>query len=182
MDEHAQHADVWMIHRDLARVPHYALPAGYRMRFYREGDLDSWLRIHATDRFFIPTAETFAAYLPGDTAYRATRIMFLVDPQGADIGTITAWNTDELFGRAIGRIHWVAIVPAAQGRGLAKPMLSAACVVLREQGYGEACLDTNTRRVPAINLYRHFGFEPFVRDERERAAWQAVAPWLKLPL
>ncbi len=170
---------VWMIHRDLARVPAWPFPAGYHMRPYTAGDLKTWLQVQADDPFFVPTAEIFAAALPGDDAYLAERVMFMVDPAGAAIGTITAWNTASLTGDEIGQIHWVAIVAAARGRGLAKPMLSAVCERLRAFGHRAACLETNTRRVPALNLYRQAGFEPFPRDEAEEQAWRAVAPLLK---
>lgn len=187
-----------MIHRNLALAPSIALPPGYRMRFYRDGDIDQWLRIQlAADPDYGATAEMFAHELPGDTAHLATRVMFLVDPTGSDIGTITAWNDSEIEGRDIGRIHWVAIAREAQGRGLAKPMLSAAIAVLRALGYGAAWLWTGTApiemwpqliRLPCsppiapINLYRSFGFEPYLRDAADRAAWRALAPHLKLPI
>ncbi|MBA3945801.1 MAG: GNAT family N-acetyltransferase [Herpetosiphonaceae bacterium] len=180
MHEQLPNVGVWMLHRDLSRAPRFSLPPGYRMRFYHDGDLHTWLRIQATDPFSVPTAETFARSMPGDTLHLAARVMFLVDPLGADIGTITAWNNDHFNDCDIGQIHWVAIIPAAQGRGLAKPMLSAACDVLRTHGYAEACLETNTARIPALNLYPQFGFEPYVRDEAERNAWRTVAPRLKI--
>jgi GNAT superfamily N-acetyltransferase len=171
--------DVIMLHRDLGRAPSFALPQGYHMRPYQAGDLDTWLRIQATDPFFAPTAETFAEALPGDDAYRAERVMFLVGPEGAEIGNITAWNTAQFTGEDIGQVCWVALVPEARGRGLGKPLLSAACATLRERGYTQAFVDTNMRRIPALNLYLQFGFEPLLRDEEEQAAWRAVAPYLK---
>ena len=110
--EQLPNVDVWMIHRDLANAPRYALPAGYRMRAYREGDVAAWVRIQqAAEKFSAPTAETFADSMAGDTDYLAARVMFLVDPAGVDIGTITAWNDAEFDGRDMGRIHWVAMVP-----------------------------------------------------------------------
>jgi hypothetical protein len=35
------------------------------------------------------------------------------------------------------------------------------------------------RRIPALNLYLQFGFEPMLRDEEEQAAWRAIAPHLR---
>ncbi len=180
--EPTPNVDVWMLNDDLSRLTLGAFPSGYRMRFYRPGDLVTWLHIQATDPFFAPTAETFAASVPGNDAYLGTRVMFLLDPTGVAIGTITAWNTDRLTGTDIGQIHWVALLPAARGRGLAKPMLSAACAVLREQGHQAACLETNTQRIPALNLYLQFGFVPYARSKTEREAWEAVAPQLKYGL
>jgi GNAT superfamily N-acetyltransferase len=182
MSKQPVNSDVWMTHPDLAAIASPPLPGGYRMRFYGQGDLDIWLRIQAHDPFFVPTAETFAASMPGDTALLASRVMFLVDPAGEDVGTVTAWSNDRLIGREIGQIHWVALVLAARGRGLAKPMVSAACALLHERGYREACLETNTRRIPALNLYLALGFAPFVRNEVERQAWRGVAPRLRAPL
>lgn len=183
MDSQLPNISVWMIHRNLPSAPRYTLPAGYRMRFYEVGDIATWVRIQqAADPFSVPTAEQFATSMPGETGYVAQRVMFLIDPSGAEIGTITAWNDDTFDNREMGHIHWVAITPAAQGRGLAKPMLSAACELLCARGYTEAWLETGTGRIPALNLYLQFGFVPHPRDENERAAWRAVAPRLKSTL
>lgn len=179
MDAQLPDVDVIMFHRDLRQAPFFTLPQGYQMRFYRPGDLDTWLRTQATDPFFVPTAEAFAEVLPGDDAYRAERVMFLVDPDGVEIGNITAWNTDQVTGQDIGQICWVALVPTARGRGLGKPLLSAACAALLERGYTQAFVDTNTRRIPALNLYLRFGFEPYLRDEDEESAWRSIVPHLR---
>ncbi len=175
--------DVFMIHRDLTEAPRFSLPPGYGMRCYAEGDIATWVRIQqAAEQFFVPTDKTFTDSMPGDTAHLAARVMFLVDPTGAEIGTITAWDAPAFVGPNTGQIHWVAIVPAAQGRGLAKPMLSAACDLPRARGYARAWLESNVSRIPALNLYLGFGFDPDPRDEAERAAWRHVAPALKTPI
>lgn len=171
-----------MVQPNLAEAPVFELPEGYRIRMYRDGDLAEWLRIQRTDRYFQPTAATFAETLPGDTADLAARVMFLVDPAGVDIGSVTAWRNSTVTDHEIGHIHWVAIVPQAQGRGLAKPMLSHAIERMRIFGYSEACLETNTIRVPALNLYLRFGFQPYPRNDNEYQAWRAVAPYLNLTL
>lgn len=182
MSEQPADSDVWMIHPNLGAVASPPLPSGYRMRFYGEGDLAVWLRIQAHDPFFVPTADTFADSMPGDAALLASRVRFLADPAGEDVGTVTAWSNDRLTGWEIGQIHWVALVPVARGYGLAKPMVGAACALLHERGYREACLETNTRRIPALNLYLALGFQPFVRSEAERQAWRSVAPQLRSPV
>lgn len=173
-----------MINRDLRNAPRFALPNGYRMRFYRDGDITTWLRIQAAAEkpSEPPGEDTFRDEYGWDHAYLAERIMFLVDPEDRDIGTITAWNDTEFEHRELGRIHWVAIVPEAQGVGLAKPMLSAACGVLGDHGHREAWLGTDSSRVPAVNLYLQFGFVPYPRDGIERDAWQTLAPQLRYPL
>ena len=185
MTETTPNIDVWMINRDLARAPRYALPSGYSMRFYRQGDVATWSRVQqATEKLMStpPDEATFEKEYGLDHAYLSERILFLVGPDGREIGTIGAWNDSVFENRELGRIHWVAIVPEAQGAGLAKPMLSAACDVLRAHGYGEVWLWTATGRVPALNLYLQFGFAPYLREEAERDAWLAIAPKLKFAI
>jgi ribosomal protein S18 acetylase RimI-like enzyme len=171
--------DFWMVQRDLNQVPNVPFPAGYWIRNYREGDLATWVRVQqAAEPFFVPTEEHFSRSMPGDTAYLSQRVKFLIDPSGSEIGTITAWNGVMLEGQEAGQIHWVAIIRSAQGKGLAKPMLTAACWSLLWRGYTEAWLETNTRRIPAIRLYLRYGFKPYFRNEFEQQAWFAIAPLL----
>ena len=98
------------------------------------------------------------------------------------MGTATAWSGDLFPGQPIGRIHWVAIVPDRQGQGLAKPLLAATCRRLRALGHERAYLTTSTARLPAINLYLLFGFQPLVGSPEAYQAWQAVRPRLKYPV
>lgn len=171
---------LFMVHRNLAQAPHFAMPAGYHMRFYREGDVATWVRIQAAaEKFSIPTADDFAKSMPGDHGHLAARVMFLVDPAGEDIGTITAWDDSGLDGTPMGHIHWVAIVPAAQGRGLGKPMMSAALEVMSRRGDTAAWLETHNVRIPALNLYLQSGFVPYPRSDVDREAWRTVAPALR---
>lgn len=175
--------DVWMIHRDLTAAPRYAMPPEYSVRAYRPGDVAAWVRIQqAAETFFTPTAQTFAESMGSDEAVLVERVRFLVDARGEEVGTITAWSDAEFDGVDRGRIHWVALHPSAQGRGLAKPMLSAACDLLLARGYDNAWLWTGTGRTAALNLYLHFGFAAHSRDEAERTAWLEVAAELRYPV
>ena len=72
------------------------------------------------------------------------------------------------------RVHWVAIVPDHQGKGLAKPLLTAICNRLVEIGHDRAYLTTNTVRLPAINLYLAYGFEPEIDTDEDRRVWDGV--------
>lgn len=60
-----------------------------------------------------------------------------------------------------GRLHWLAIHPDWQGRGLAKPLISAALTLLA-QHHDSAYLMTQIERQAAIHLYQKFGFEPVI--------------------
>lgn len=167
--------DVIVFNGALGQMLSVPLPPGYAMRAYAPGDAATWMRIQSTDPFFIPDSDTFDAALPGDDPYRSQRIMFLVDPSGNEIGNITAWNTAEFTGDDIGQICWFALLPGVRGRGLGAAMLSSACNSLTQRGYDRAFIDTNMRRIPALRLYRRFGFNPFFRTSEEEQAWSLIA-------
>jgi len=170
-----QNVTVTMCRENLADVPVYPVPAGYSVRAFCPGDEHNWVVIQsASDRFNRITPELFRAEFGDDSGVLAERQFFLLDPQDKAIGTATAWFDDNFLGRRYGRVHWVAIHPGRQGRGLSKPLMSKVCGVLRELGHGRAYLVTSTARIPAINLYLHFGFVPLVRSAGDESAWAAV--------
>jgi GNAT superfamily N-acetyltransferase len=124
------------------------------------------------------TVETFNEQFGHDLPAMEDRCLFLVAPDGRTVGTTTAWYENDFCGRSWGRIHWVAIIPEFQGRGLAKPMMTAAMNRLTSS-HDNAYLFTHTLRVPAVNLYLNFGFRPLVRSDAERAGWQDLRGQLK---
>jgi len=79
-----------------------------------------------------------------------------------------------LIGTLWGRVHWMAMLPEVQGRGLGKALLTAICQRLRELGHERAYLHTSAARLPAIRLYLKFGFEPVIRNDGEAAAWEKI--------
>ena len=168
-------AGVCMVRDDLEGLPDYPLPEGFGLRMYRPGDEANWLAIErAADLYSDHPDTAFAQQFGTDAEVLARRQFYLCDAAGWAVGTTTAWFDDDFDGRPYGRVHWVAIVPEYQGRGLAKVMLSAACRRLRELGHVRAVLGTQTKRVVAIRLYLCFGFRPYVRNEAELAAWRTL--------
>jgi GNAT superfamily N-acetyltransferase len=85
-----------------------------------------------------------------------------------------AGSTMAFLAARSGRVHWMAILPEFQGRGLGKALLSTICHRLRELGHERAYLHTSAARIPAIKLYLKFGFEPMIRNAEERAVWKEV--------
>mmetsp|Transcript_3664 Transcript_3664/g.6548 ORF Transcript_3664/g.6548 Transcript_3664/m.6548 type:complete len:257 (+) Transcript_3664:17-787(+) len=128
-----------------------------------------------------------------DRAEALGHMFFLVDDaNGLAVGTATAWRTswhrqyrdmiknDPSYGSefeidADGLIHWVAILPEYQGRGLSKPLLSAVLKSLGSMpGLKTATLGTGTARSMAIPLYLKAGFEPMVFSPEEREGWRQL--------
>jgi GNAT superfamily N-acetyltransferase len=186
-----------MSRANLEGVPEFALPAGYSLRWYQPGDEAHWLCIHlATDRYNkidpalferqfgvaqergLQSTSASQGRSGMNSALRdlGERQCYLLAPPGNAIGTGTAWFTDDFEGCRWGRVHWMAIIPEFQGRGLAKPLMTAICRCLRELGHDRAYLSTSTARHAAIGLYLKFGFEPLIRSEEEAALWREVLP------
>lgn len=163
---------VTMIRRTLDGIPQPALPPGYSIRWYHPGDRAAWLRIHALAEKHVPTsAQVYEEQFAADERERARRQAFLLDATGLEIGTASAWFHDRYHGQRFGRVHWVAIVPEQQGKGLAKPLLTAICNRLVELGHQRAYLTTWTAKLPAIRLYLRYGFDPEINSDEDRRAW-----------
>ncbi len=166
---------ITMVRPHLDDIPQHPLPRGFSLRWYRTGDRETWVRIHERAERYVPaTAQVYDKQFGGDETELAQRQAFLLDPHGQEIGTATAWFDNQHQGRRFGRVHWVAIVPEYQGKGLAKPLLTAVCNRLVQLGHDCAYLSTGTARLPAIHLYLSYGFEPEIGDEEDRKRWDEV--------
>jgi GNAT superfamily N-acetyltransferase len=115
----------------------------------------------------------------------ANQFFLIDDSTGMAVGTATAWRSrwhaeytlmmtaqGEVEVKLDGLVHWVAVRPEYQGRGLSKPLLSAVLNCFPDMGCATATLGTSTGRAMAIPLYMKAGFEPLVFHEDEQHAWQ----------
>lgn len=170
-----EYIPIVMVREHLRDVPQHSPPAGYRMRLYRPGDRQTWLRIwQASEPFESITDQTFDSNFGRDAPAMAARCHFLVGPDGGDVGTITAWYDRNYRSRRWGRIHWVAILPQHRGRGLSRCMMTAALSRLRTLGHRRALLTTQTPRIAAIRTYLRFGFVPDMTAKDAQRAWKLV--------
>ncbi len=102
----------------------------------------------------------------------------LEDRDATAIGTATAWY-GYFAGQERGRVHWVGIIPAYQGKGLSKSLLSVVMARLAHD-HRTAYLTTRTTNYRAINLYLSFGFVPYLMHERdEKEGWTMVEQLLQ---
>lgn len=154
--ENTLETHVEMTRPNLNNWPRVDLPAGFSIRAYQSGDAAHWRAIQErADPFNTFDDTTFAAWFGTDEDVLRARQKFLIAPDGEVIGTAAAWFDSP----QIGRVHWVAIQPEYQGRGLARPLLSAVGQTLRDLGHTSATLTTSIQRPLAIALYRKIGFE-----------------------
>lgn len=169
-----------MIRENLDNLPDYQLPEGYSFAWYKLGFEKHWLDIHLkADRLNHFGEHTFAKQFGIDDEILSKRQVYILNSDKAFIGTTSAWYADNKPKGDSGMIHWVAIIPEEQGKGLAKPLLSIIGNRLKNLSHKRAYLGTSTARIPALNLYLHFGFLPEIKNEQDEERWQLIKPYLK---
>ncbi|MCT1902244.1 GNAT family N-acetyltransferase [Oceanobacillus sojae] len=171
-----------MVRNNLSDIPQFSLPDGYRIRFYEKGDEHHWARIETSVEEFKNEAaalEHFKKEFGPYTDEMAKRCLFIETEDGEVIATTTAWYGD-LKGdeETTGRIHWVGVTPAYQGKKLAKPLLTAAMNTLAEY-HSSAYLTTQTTSFQAINMYLNYGFEPYLTEPACEEGWGLMEQALK---
>jgi GNAT superfamily N-acetyltransferase len=182
MDPTREYIDVKMIRENLDNIPEYSLPVGYSIRWYRPGYEKHWQAVQSlADEYTRVTPDLFQEQFGTDKQLLSERQCFLCDSEDNIIGTATAW-LDNQGGKSPGRIHWLAIIPQQQGRGLAKPLLTTICKRLKELGHSRTYLTTQSVRIPAINLYAKFGFTPVIDSDRDTEIWEKLQNYIKYPL
>ena len=169
-----------MIRNDLTNLPQYSLPEPFSIRNFMPGEGELWAAIESAAAEF-KTQEKAREHFNlefGDYQDEfCSRCQFLVAANGRAIGTATAWRSPSYRGRLYGRLHWVAIHPDFQGRGLSKPMVGAAMHRL-QTFHDRAYLTSQTTSWKAIKVYLDFGFSPLVETDGHRRGWELL--WEKL--
>ena len=172
-----QNYNVRMNRHHMENIPQFRMPSGFHIRNYRRDEGHIWTRIQrAAEPYMEIDDGLFEREFGSDLPAMEDRSFFLITDTGHEIGTITAW-----WQAAWGRIHWVAIHPDYQGRGLSKPMMAVAMARL-QRSHDRCFLNTSTARLPAIKVYLDFGFTPDLSSAEDRVAWAAVADVLDHPL
>lgn len=165
-------APLRMIRPNLESIPQVPFPEGFGIRCMRLGEAALWTDIQRDTEEFAPITDgTFEREFGDDLPATQWRCYFVTNEKGAAIGTISAWYSRDFKGQDYGRIHWVAIRPAYQGRGLGKAALSYTLNRMAEW-HRRAWLATSTGRVPAVLMYLNFGFLPDMEAPRAREAWE----------
>ena len=171
---------IQMARADLGDIPQYALPEPFHFRLFAPGDAHTWVAVQdAADSLNTIDQALFQRQFGSDLPAMPQRCFFLCNEHGEAIGTATAWYKD-VEGERVGLVHWVAIVPDYQGRGLAKPLLTAVMNRLAER-HDRVILNTDTPRLVAIKVYLDFGFVPNIRNAEDRRHWLMVRERLDHP-
>jgi len=176
---------------DTAEYPRHALPAGYAFAQYKPGLEAQWAALHCEvgQCDSIEEAETIferefmappdPTSLAGDVCHTpsqakraipdaealAGRMLFVLDESNLLAGTGCLWDGNH-FGRTLQRLHWIAVSPGHQGRGIAKAIVSRLLDLYNELGYGGYIyLTSQTWSYRALNMYAGFGFRPYMGEK-----------------
>jgi ribosomal protein S18 acetylase RimI-like enzyme len=172
-----------MTRENLWSLPQYPLPGGFTIRRFRPGDEWRWAEVETSVGEFTDAKaarEHFEWEFGGRTDELGSRCHLLVAPGGRVVGTASAWYGRDIEGELRGRLHFVAIEPGHQGRGLAKPLVGAAMnrlVRLHRRAY----LTTQTTSFKAIKIYLDLGFEPRIETPLHLHGWKLMADLLRHP-
>lgn len=171
-----------MIRPHMNDVPQFAFPDGFSIRPMRAGESALWTDIERdAEPYHRISDELFAWTFGNDLAATAWRCFFIIDSRGVAAGTLSAWYDRNFKGGDWGRIHWVAVRPAYQRRGLARAAMTFA--MKRLAGWhARAMLTTESGRLGAIRLYLDFGFIPDLDAPGAREAWRQVRERLEHPV
>lgn len=172
---------VKMIREHMEDIPEVPFPAGFGVRNYRPGEGHIWTRIQiAAEPFTKVDDQLFHREFGDNLEALEDRMFFIITDDGEEVGTITAWWTPDWKGKEWGIIHWIAVHPDYQGRGLSKPAMTVAMKRLK-QSHDRCLLNTSTGRIIAIKVYLDFGFYPYLKSEGSYEAWKEVASVLEHP-
>jgi GNAT superfamily N-acetyltransferase len=170
-----------MLRHDLNGLPRVELPGGFVARGMTPDDVPAWTRLW---RELEPPGRIGDALFATEFGARwdeiRQRCFLILAPDGGVAGTISAWFNDSFKGGEWGRIHWVAVGKAFQGKGLGKAMLSLAMEAMVSR-HNRCYLVTHAYRMPAVSLYLKFGFVPDLTAAESRPLWERVAGNLKDP-
>lgn len=161
-----------MFRPNLDALPPIALPPGYELRTYRDGDDVTWAAIAAGSLNPSYTPEKAREGMIKKPQFKPER-MFFVTHQGQAVGTATAWMNPPTDTQQ-GYVHMVGVLEAHRGKGLGRVVTLAVLHYFRDHGFTRAILDTDDWRVPALVTYLKLGFRPLYRDDTHPARWKAL--------
>ena len=174
--------EVFMLRPNLLDIPQVPFPDGFGIRPMRLDEGGVWADIERdAEEYFPITEQTFHAEFDRDLPATQWRSFFVVDHKGVAVGTISAWYDRDFKAQDYGVIHWIAIRPAYQRRGLGKAAMSFALHQLARR-HQRAFLGTQTKRLGAIRMYLDFGFVPDLDTPGFVDVWREVNQQLRHPV
>ena len=195
MDKTIPYIGVLMTNQIPESYPRCPLPQGYSLRAYEPGMENDWAALQVSvEHMDTPekALEQFSTEFAGDIETFTRRSVFVYDEAGTLAASAVLWYGNH-FGRTIAKVHWVAVAPAHQGRALCKAVMTLLMDMYHAQKLtGGIYLTSQTWSYKALNIYRQFGFKPYIGpkpsgwqiatddfEQETREAWDLIEQKLK---
>ena len=189
MDRTITHISVMMENRNPLSYPKRELPAGYVFTTNGRDLRADWIAIQlASDHVTAEKAiAVFDKEFAGHIEAFAAQTALVIAPDGQPVGVATLWPGNE-FGRKLYKVHWVAVDTTHQGKGIAKALMTRLFDINRDLINADYLyLTTQTWSYCAINIYKQFGFEPYLGERpiywkeemvdyaaKQKQAWEII--------
>ncbi len=191
LDRSIPHIGVIMEKTDTSQYPKYPLPDGFLFSSYKAEVENQWAKLQyevghtdsleeaeavfqrefidntKTDWFRKHTGEVENDRISRSPNHQALleKMVFVLDKGGNMAGTGAVWDGD-VFGEVYQRLHWIAVAPQYQGRGIAKAIVSKLLDIYNQLGFsGYIYLTSQTWSYRALNIYFKFGFRPYMGEK-----------------
>ena len=190
IDHTVPYTAVVMVREHAGDIPAYPLPEGYRFAPFTPADEEKWVRLQVEvthvesmeqgkrifrEEFLQAPEGIPCEVCPGYTDV-VKRTVQVKDMQDNLVGVATLWMGDT-FGEVWQRVHWVAVHPAHQGKGLAKCMIARMLRLYAELGCETPIyLTTQTKTYRAVRIYRQMGFAPYMGPKPANWPFQSDLP------
>ena len=188
MDKSVANHRAIMIKYDVENYPRFDLPEGFYITGYKPGFEKQWAEIECVQQCMESVEkaeEIFRSEFMSEPQWLYDRCLFVVDGKRDRVAAVTSlWlgklTEDEPLHA---RVHWVATREEYQGLGLIKAIFTHIMDLyhkLGDQGY--IYLTTQSQSYVAINIYKKFGFVPYMGQlhksgfdlEEHQKAWQII--------
>lgn len=150
--------NLFMMCSEADRRAYCAPPPGYTVRACGGDEVETWKDMQVDDPgqraayHAVLDAYIRDVYRPrGDLFFRRCR--FICAPNGTPVGTCMIWPA---YG-AVSTVHWLKVLPAYEGRGLGRALLTDVLSGLGQGAY-PVYLHTHPSCYRAIKLYADFGY------------------------
>lgn len=163
---------------DLGDVPDLAVPEGYTLRNYRDGDEHGICVVYAESDLGTGTPELVREKILDASCFEPARL-FVIETGDGIVATAAAWPNAAEPDK--GYLHMVGVRPGHRGKRLGALVTLATIAYHRERGFTSQQLDTDDWREAALRLYLDLGYYPLLTDETHPARWQAIAEKLGRP-
>lgn len=161
LDKSVPYADVLMMRRAGTALPDCALADGYHFVDYRPGDEKAWARIETAVLEFNEEMDALLYFQKEFLPYAGEaqrRCIFIETAAGEKVANASAWWC-YMGARRVPCLHWVAVHPRHQGKGLGKAIVCEALRRMVEiEDDRDFYLHTQTWSHKAIKIYKKAGF------------------------